>query len=286
MPTRGGRLLAMRVLDPAGPARHCGLMSENDSGLRTLLGGGGEGSETTGRAALAQVAFERIGIFSAVFGFALLLIKIMRVSHLNSRTGHALLSKAGPVEIVRGALVTHFPTILFVVALLLTWWATGSFAVVRSLTPAHLAVGAVILFAIILLPWPFTGVLFAVGSLHFPYRISRPAGRRHTGYYLIIGAAAILLISDSEPWLPPEVFVLEDGSEVLGFALAEAETSTGWVVVLTQADRSVVHLRESAIEQREPCHLPDADRELEKYPSLFQVVIRESSDLPEPDCPT
>jgi len=261
-------------------------MSEGESGFRTLLGGSDEGSETTRSAAFAQIALERIGLFAAVFGFALLLVKIMRVSHLNSRTGHALLTTVGPVEVVLGAFVTHFPSILFVVSVLVIWWASGSFATVRTITPAHIAAGALVLFAVVLLPWPFVVIMFGVGGLRFIYRRSRgPSARPRVGYYLVIGAVAVLMITDSEPWLPPEVIDLEDGSEVLGYSLAEAETSTGWVVVLLDEDRSVIRIREDSIAGRKPCHVAESDRELEHYPSLYQVAIGESADLPEPECP-
>jgi hypothetical protein len=261
-------------------------MSEEESGLRTLLGATDEEPRTTKSAALAQIAFERIGLFAAVFGFALLLVKITRVSHLNSRTSHALLSTVGPVEIVLGTLVTHFPSIMFVIALLVTWWAMGSFAEVRSVTTGHATAAATVLFAMLLLPWPFVAALVLVGAVRFLHRSARPSDKRgRAGYYLIVGAVAVLLVTDAEPWLPPEVFEMEDGSEMLGFALAEAETTTGWVVVLEDETRSVVRLRESAIAAREPCHLEGEHLELQQFPSLLQVATGESTDLPEPDCP-
>jgi hypothetical protein len=262
-------------------------MTQGESGFRTLLGASQEEPKSTKSAALAQIALERIGLFAAVFGFALLLIKIARVSHLNSRTSHALISTVGPIEIVLGTLVAHFPSILFVIALLVTWWAMGSFAVVRTVTPGHAAAAATVLFAMLLLPWPFAVALVVVGAVRFVHKSSRPTkGRGHAGYYLVVGAVAVLLVTDAQPWLPPEVFSLKDGSEILGFALAEAETSTGWVVVLEQEERIVVRLREDSIKSREPCHLEEEHAELEQFPSLLQTVLGESTDLPEPACPT
>jgi len=261
-------------------------MSEKESGFRTLLGGSEETTETTKSAAFAQIAFERISLFAAVFGFALLLIKIMRVSHLNSRTGHSLLSTVGPIEIILGSLVTHFPLILFVVAVLVTWWIAGSFAALRTITPAHMGAAGVLLFAIILLPWPFVVAIFAVGALRFLYRRSRETAERpRVGYYLVVGAIAVLLITDSEPWLSSEVIETSDDSEMVAYSLVEAENSTGWVVFLVDDDRSVIHVRQDTITRRTPCHLAEADRELEHFPSLYQLVIRESADLPEPECP-
>ena len=261
-------------------------MAEGESGFRTLIGESQEGSQTTRSAALAQIAFERVGLFAAVFGFALLLIKIMRVSHLNSRTGHALISTVGPIEIILGALVTHFPTVLFIVAALVTWWATGSFASARKFTPGHVAAAGVVLFALILLPWPFVVALLVIGVVRFVMARSRPpTTRRYSPYYVLIGAIAILLITDAQPWLAPERFQLKGEPEVLGYALEEAQNSIGWVVVLVEEDRSVIRLRQDSIAARHPCHEPGADVQLEHYASLFQVAIGESSELPEPECP-
>jgi hypothetical protein len=261
-------------------------MSKKESGIRTLLGDSEEEPKTTRSAALAQLAFERIGIFAAVFGFTLMLVKIMRVSHLNSRTAHALLSAVGPIEIVLGTLVTHFPTILFVISLLVTWWAMGSYAALRTLTPGHAAAAATLLFAVMLLPWPFVLLVVIVGAVRFTHRSSRPnAPRGRSGYYLLTGAAAVLLIVDAEPWLPPEVITMSDGTEVHGYAITEAQHSTGWLVALEENSRSVVHLQEADIAGREPCHIRDADLELEQFPSLLQITVRESTQLPEPECP-
>jgi hypothetical protein len=261
-------------------------MSKEESGFRTLLGSSEEEPKSTTSAAFAQIAFERIGLFAAVFGFALLLVKVSRVSHLNSRTSHALLSTVGPIEIVLGTLVTHFPSILFVIALLVTWWAMGSFAAAHTVTPGHAAAAATVLFAMLLLPWPFAVVLVVIGAVRFVHRSSRPAEKRgRAGYYLIVGAVAVLLVTDAEPWLPPEVFSLKDGSEILGYALAEAETNTGWTVVLEEGNRSVIRLPEESIASRNPCHLEDVHLELEQFASPLQLAIRESTDLPEPECP-
>jgi hypothetical protein len=258
-----------------------------ESGLKTLLGESDDEPKSTRSAALAQIAFERIGLFAAVFGFALLLVKVMRVSHLNSRTSQALLSTVGPIEIVLGTFVSHFPTILFVIALLVTWWGAGSFAVLRKVTPAHMAAMATVLFAVMLLPWPFVLVLVAVGVVRYAHRSSRRETQsRRAGYYMIIGAVAVLLVADAEPWLAPEVFEMSDGSEMLGYALAEPETSTGWIVILEEQDRSVVRVPEEEVAARKPCHVETADLELEHFSSLLQVIIREASDLPEPECPT
>jgi hypothetical protein len=261
-------------------------MGKEESGFRTLIGGGDEKTETTRSAAFAQLAFERISLFAAVFGFALLLIKIMRVSHLNSRTGHALISTVGPVEIILGSVVTHFPTILFVIATLVIWWAAGFFASVRTVTPGHIAAGAVVVFALVLLPWPFLVIMVSVGGLRFIYQRGRgPARRPRIGYYLVIGAAAILFVTDSEPWLAPEVIDTKDGDEFLAYSLEEAENSTGWVVVLLEDDRSVIRLRQDTIAARSPCHSAESDRELEQFPSLYQAIIGEEGGLPEPECP-
>lgn len=260
-------------------------MSEKESGIRTLLGGSDEGAETTKSAAFAQIALERIGLFAAVFGFALLVVKITRVSHLNGRTSQALLSGVGPIEIVMGSLVAHFPLVLFTICLLLVWRTAGSLAIVRSVTPAHMAAASVLLFGVLLLPWPFLVVLVLAGIVRFN-RPSRRAGeRRRTSYYVLLAAAATLLIVDSEVWLPPEVFTTEGQPQLVGYALQEAETSTGWVVVLTEEDRSVLRIREEDISSREPCHLGREHEELETFPSLLQILLRESSALPEPPCP-
>ena len=260
-------------------------MSEKESGFRTLLGAADEGAETTRSAAIAQIAFERIGLFTAIFGFGLLVVKVARVSHLNGRTSQALITGVGPVEIILGSLVAHFPLILFTICLLLVWWATGSLATVRSVTPAHLAAAAVLMFGILLLPWPFLVVLVLAGVLRF-YRPAKQTGnRKRRGYYVFAAAAAMVLIVDSQVWLPPELFTIEGRPQLVGYALQEAETSTGWVELLTEEERSVIRIREEAISAREACHLEREHAELETFPSLLQIIIRESYALPEQPCP-
>lgn len=261
-------------------------MSEEGSGLRSLLGGADDESKSSRSAAWAQIAFERMSLFTAIFGFALLLIKMIRVSHLNSRTAHALVASVGPMEVILGTFVAHFPSILFVISLLVTWWAVGSYASLRSITTGHVAAMVTIMFALLLLPWPFVVVLTIVGLVRYLHRSGRPEQKgRRTGYYLLVAAAAILLIADAEPWLPPETFSLSQGEDVLGYVLEEAETSTGWAVILVHDDRSVVNIPEESIDSREPCHFPSEHNEFEDFPSLLQVVISESTDLPEPECP-
>lgn len=260
-------------------------MSEKESGIRTLLGASDEGTETTRSAAFAQIALERIGLFAAILGFAVLVVKITRVSHLNGRTSQALLSGVGPVEIVLGSLVAHFPLILFTICLLLVWRTAGSLAIVRSVTPAHLAAATVLVFGVLLLPWPFLVVLVLAGIVRFNRPSRRTGERKLTSYYVLLVAAATLLIVDSEVWLPPEVFTTEGQPALVGYALQEAETSTGWMHLLTEEERSVIRIREEDISSREPCHLERERIELETFPSLLQIVLRESSDLPEPPCP-
>ncbi len=257
-------------------------MNETKTGPEKSTGGEQPASRT---AAVAQLALERMSLFLAVLGFALLLVKVMRVSHLNSRTAHALVSHVGPVEILMGTLVTHFPMILFVVSLLVTWWGTGSLAVLRSPSAGHAAAAALVVLALLLLPWPFVVVLLAAGFLRFFHQRSRAEpDQRRLAYYLLLGGVAVLLLADAEPWLPSERFVLQDGTEFVGYSIAEATHSGGWTVVLIDEDRRVDHVLVDTIAEREPCHPPGEDNELEDLPSLLQVVIGESADLPEPEC--
>ena len=78
---------------------------------------------------------------------------------------------------------------------------------------------------------------------------------------------------------------LPDGASFVGYALREAETDEGWLVVLAEENRTVMHLRLEDIAEREPCRLPEEAVVLETFPSLLQLMVRESSALPEPVCP-
>lgn len=221
----------------------------------------------------------------AALGFALLVVKVMRVSHLNSRSGHALISNVGPIEILLGTFVTHFPMILFVIALLVTWWGVGSFAVLKTPSVGHAAAATVVVLALLLLPWPFVVILAGAAAFRFFHQRSRTAPRTsQRPYYVAAAALALLLIADAEPWMPAETFSLRDGSEFVGFAMAEAETSSGWTVILREEDRLVTHVREEEIAGRAPCHLAGQESELENFPSLLQITVDEATELPEPQC--
>ena len=233
---------------------------------------------------LKELALERTGLFLAVFGFALLVVKVVRVSHLNPRTAHGLIEEVGPVSVVLGELVGHFPLILFIVSVLSLWWALGSLAAIKTFTPAHASVAGVIFFAVILLPWPYLIALGVVAVARWVHARAVPhrVGMRSRQYYLLAGAFAVLLLADSDVWLPAETFSLEDGTSVVGYALSEQ--ALGGVVVLTEEDRMIIRFLQDEIDDREPCRHSEHDAEFTNFPSLLQVAIHEEARLPEPPC--
>lgn len=246
-------------------------------------------TENHGRARderLKDLALERSGWFLAAFGFLLLVIKVVRVSHLNPRTAHGLIEDVGPVSVVLGSLVGHFPVIMCIISLLVLWWALGSIAQLRTFTPAHAAAMTVLLFALLLLPWPYLIVLFLTGLVRGALIKLAPQkiGKRHRHYYVLVGALAILLLADSDVWFPPETFVMNDGTSFVGYALREPPNSAGWIVILTDDERMIIRHRQDEVAERLPCRHIEEDREFDNLPSLFQLAIREDAQLPEPLC--
>ena len=242
-----------------------------------------EGSKPPGRGgALAQAALEPTFVIAA-FGFALLIVKVTRVSHLNVRTSHGLVEGVGPLSIVLGTVVGHLPAILFIVTLLAVWWGVGSFRAKGAFTSGHaIAAGAVFL-GVLLLPWPYLVALSVVGGARWLRSRNAPhlIGTRTRHYYVLVGAVAVLLVVDAEVWLPSETFILQDGTQFVGYELAD---SAGWVAILTEAERMIVRVPEDDITGREPCRFHEADLELTNFPSVLQVAIGESVALPEPHC--
>lgn len=248
---------------------------------------GEERPESTNRAEkVKELALERTGLFLAVFGFALLIVKVVRVSHLNPRTAHGLVEDVGPVSVVLGTLVGHFPVILFIISVLSLWWGLGSFALLRTFTATHASVGTILLFALLLLPWPYLVGLAVAGAIRWLRAKTAPhkIGQRSRHYYLLAGAFAILLLADSDVWFPPETFEMVDGTSFVGYALSEPPNSAGWMVILTDEERMIVRHRQNEVDARLPCRHIEEDREFDNFPSLFQLAIREDAQLPEPLC--
>src|SRR5687767_3098626 len=114
---------------------------------------------TTSQAkAFAQAALEPTVVIAAV-GFALLIVKVTRVSHLNARTSHGLVEGVGPLSVILGTLVGHLPAILFISCLLAIWWAVGTYVRGGTFTSGHALVAAISTMAVFLLPWPYLVVL-------------------------------------------------------------------------------------------------------------------------------
>ena len=242
-------------------------------------------SESSSRTAVvAQTLMERLELFVLVFGFALLMLKVARVSHLNPRTSLGLIEGVGPLSVIFGSLVAHFPIILFIIAGLAVWWGVGSFVATRVFAMGHGVVVAILFFSVFLLPWPYNVTLAVVGVVRFFQSRAAPerVGRRRQ-YYALVGALAILLITDSDVWLPPETFVVIGEAPFVGYELAELD-SGGWVTVLRDEDRMILRVKEDAIEDRRPCRDQGEDFELANLPSLYQLAIGERSELPEPLC--
>jgi hypothetical protein len=239
--------------------------------------------ETTTKAkAFAQAALEPTVVIAAV-GFALLIVKVTRVSHLNARTSHGLVEGVGPLSVILGTLVGHLPAILFISCVLAIWWAVGTYVRLGDFTSGHALVAAVCTMAVLLLPWPYLIVLVVVGALRWVRSRGAlhdvdPRGRH---YYWLVGVVAVLLVIDAEVWLPSETFTLQDGNAFVGYELTD---SAGWVVLLTEADRMIIRVHEDDVVGRDPCRLREADYELANFPSLLQVVTGEGAQLPEPVC--
>lgn len=231
---------------------------------------------------LKDLAAEHTGLVIAAAATALLILKVMRVAHVNSRTALALIADAGPLSVMVATLVEHFPTIIFVISCLVVWWLVEAFQDAERLTSSHLAALAAVLIALLLTPWPFVAALAIIGIVRVVQtRTSKRRDRRGRGYYVIVGLIAVILLADSDVWLPAEVFTLADGSELVGYAIEES----GWIVILTEEDRAVVRIPDENIKERRPCHVAHEQLQFESEPTLLQIAIRESGELPEPPCP-
>jgi hypothetical protein len=237
------------------------------------------------------LVLERTGFLLAGLGFALLAVKVTRVSHLNAATSLALLENAGPLDVVIGSFVAHLPLVLFFISAIVLWWGAGSSINLRAVSPGQMGAAGVLLLALLLLPWPFLLVLLVVGIFRFQRSRSidavvdtAAAKRKRRGYILLASLAAIVLIADASMWLPPEKLETGEGP-VVGYALSEPSNAGAWIVVLKDDTREIVHLRQSDVSERHACRLAGESRfELEGFASLLQLALREDTDLPEPLC--
>lgn len=237
-------------------------------------------------AALKKIALERTGLLLAVLGFALVVVKVARASHLNSRTALTLVQLGGPLEVFLGALVAHLPLFLFVVSALCIWWGVGSFAQSRTVSSPHLGVAGILLFALILIPWPLAAVLVVVGVARWFIAAKRTvssheeaSSSRSRGVYFLVGVVTVFLVADSQMWLPSERFTVRDET-FAGYALEEG----AWTALLVDDTREVLHIRSEELQDRTPCRSQEETFELEGFPSLLQLAIGEDSELPEPVC--
>ena len=253
-----------------------------------------EQEQASAKALLAAFTAEREGLVVATLGFALLVVKVSRVSHLNARTSLGLLGTVGPVDVVLGSLLAELPYILLTVSALILWWAVGSFAATRTVGLGHFVAGGLVLFDLLVLPWPLLVLLGAITAvraaisfgLRRRHEIQTAAERRRQrGYYLLAGFITLLFLADTDMWLPSETIELKDGAVVVGYVLEEPSNSTAWLEVLTEHERGIVHLRQVDIDERSACRHTIAGFQPEKYGSVLQLAIHEDFHLPEPDCP-
>ena len=253
-----------------------------------------DGKTAPKKAAIAAFALERTGLVVATLGFALLVVKVSRVSHLNARTSLGLLETAGPVEVVLGSLLAELPFILLTASALVLWWAVGTFASTRTFGQGHLAAAGLLLLDFLVLPWPFLLTLAVITAIRAAISFGRRSvgevqsvatRRRLRGYYIFVGFIALLLLADADMWVPSEAIELRDGTEVVGYVLEEPSNAAGWIEVLTEEERGVVHLRLADVSERHACRIDTGEFQPENYGSVLQLAIREDFHLPEPFCP-
>lgn len=206
---------------------------------------------------------------------ALVAVRVVTVAGGSVEVANDVLRYIGYANAALGILVSFVPIVLkFIIV-----WALVTWALLISEWPAmqHWSAGPV-LFLLLAVASAFTvsdslvlrvdwmlwvGLVVLVGGLAVrPTNARLPDGRLvHQYLGFIISFVAALVLLTAPPWMTPEeVQFLGEPDPVVGYFLGE---SAGWVHVLRDSDRLVIHREADALIGRSPCRLRDAPMTLD-----------------------
>lgn len=216
------------------------------------------------------------------------LVKLLSVSHGDLSTAGAILGSQGSGEIVLASLLAGIGGLVFVAVV----WSIPHFgeAVREGDDLQAPVINLVVTFAVSLVFVPYrhlyvVGFLLAfwtVTSVLWVRRKGKSKYARGRESFVLAGAmtailAWLVVAGSGRLWLPAEVFTLNGGEEVVGYALSDSD---GSVVIVQEDDRSLLRLAVDDISSRSFCRIESGDPR-----TLLNVVLGQE----EPDaipCPS
>jgi hypothetical protein len=203
-----------------------------------------------------------VGVLTLVF------VRLLIVSRYDANTVRAILASATPTQVLFGTLVNSMAGLLPVVAIGIPWMLRMKRGVVAGLTFAVVGLLTISAIQLGLHSWPWLAFVlslsFAVlAGLATEWDIRRYSARSpgegrgdRKPYGQDVAVAAVLVlalfIGSDQPWLPAEAIEVRGNETLVGYVLDKDDTD---LVVLAQADRTVVRLDRSDVQAREICRL-------------------------------
>lgn len=257
-----------------------------------------DGSAGTDNVALVrEFVKDHVALLVSLLAALTVVAKVWTVSHGEIATVVSMLSEAGTLTSVLGALTAGLPAMaaapLFIVTAILPEairegdslkgplvGATAALLVAGALAPT----GAVVIAGVLLLgPTAISSMIVAFRAIwhratqkalwSWLEKSSNPHQNRLSALliFLVVAAWGVGIAND-RPWLPVEDITTGDGRTVTGYLLASDDLH---LVVLLKADRSVVRIPEGDVTDQTICRLDDNDQR-----SLLSRLLWDRPDYP------
>ncbi len=213
--------------------------------------------------------------------FFSVIIKVSRVTLLDSNTALALLQAAGPANVIIGAIAVDITILVLTAALL------AAAIIIRGRRPGmpvsagatSVLIGAAFASAF-LLPWLSAVVIVVVTGLLL---LSRgPQKTRSLATTAALSVAPVLLltwVASSRPWFPAERLTIESRGDITAYVISEHATD---LVVLTDRPRAVIRVESGKVLARSLCRVRDTKG---YYPSVWSLIFERKKVPDMPRCP-
>lgn len=223
---------------------------------------------------IARLMREHASLTASGFVLFIFALKMMAVSNGNLTTAIILLRETSPFEALIATLVIALPTLAAVTVALCV--ALNLYRPDRDSGGAErrfkYPTGAMLLLALLsvvafVVPWGrlafalagasvFLGVVFV--SFRWRYERFAAGHQLHRLFATIttlvfVGSLVAASATDAHMWLPPERFVVDDATTVIGYALSEDDNR---LVVLLHKNREVIVLNSESVASRTYCTVP------------------------------
>lgn len=230
------------------------------------------------RVSLSGVLLQHFPLLATVLAFVFVVVKIYRVSGLDTATALTLISRAGVATVILGALLGVLPQIS---ASALTWIAFAFYHSKDAETRTLLASVATIILVpgSLLLPWPSAAVLWVivlllVVAILLRQRRGKEAGSVDLAGIIIVGISTVLITPTM--WLPSEVVRIQNESPAIGYVIT---ADNQWTIIMREDDRKIAVVPSRDVLARTVCNLTNGPSR-----SISQMVYGESAGNRNPSC--